>query len=103
MRAPEDLLVPKEGTLKCRRCKQWLAPMYGSLKQEQASHALSPRGIRLALERIADASANSYFECYECAAKRRVRKIIFWLILGSLAGIALLYGEVRAGRLKLPW
>lgn len=95
--------ISEEETFRCRSCKQWLAPMYGSVKVQEPFHALSPRGIRMAIEQIADGKANSYFECYECEKKRRTKKAIFWVLLGVIAGAALLYGEIRAGRLQAPW
>ena len=95
-------LLSEEETWRCRSCKQWLAPMHGALKTRAPFHALSPRGIRQAIEQIADERAHACFECHDCAKSRRTRKIVFWLLLGGLAGAALVYGEIQSGRWQWP-
>lgn len=61
----------------CRKCRQFLSPPHGALRQESIE-GFTPRSIRLLAERVADDESGTYFECYDCEAKRKRRKLIFY-------------------------
>lgn len=70
--------------------------MYGTMREPDAAPLFSPRGIRLAAEAAAGKD-NSYFECLECAAKRKRRRLYLYGGLAALVGLSILTREFVGG------
>jgi hypothetical protein len=74
---------------RCRSCRERFDPIYGQVKRETADTVFSPNSVRRNVDALVDGEAGTYFECYECEAKRKRRR--YWLYGGLAVLVALAY------------
>jgi len=53
------------------------------------------------VDKLAGDDSRSYFECYECEAKRRRKRLVFYALLAGLVLIALLVRALSSGEFNL--
>ena len=53
------------------------------------------------VDKLAGDDSRSYFECYECEAKRRRKRLVFYALLAGLVLIALLVRAISSGEFHL--
>jgi hypothetical protein len=80
----------------CRSCSQWLAPMYGAVRQSRAGTFFSPGSVRLLVDAAAGRQ-HTYFECYDCQGKKKRRRLYVYGALSLLIGMAIAVREFVVG------
>jgi hypothetical protein len=83
----------------CRFCGQLLGPIYGRVKCYPVNGLFSPSGIRRLADSLAGDRSGTYFECYECEARRNRKRLIFWGLLAALVVGAHLFRHFSASDL----
>jgi hypothetical protein len=85
----------------CRFCGELLGPLHGAVKAYPAGTIAGT--ARAIADRLSGDEGRTYFECYNCEAKRRHRRVVFYSILGGLILLALLLSALNSGALRVPW
>jgi hypothetical protein len=84
-------LLSQQNLRLCRYCGELLGPIYGSVKRYRLG-AFTTSQIRGMVDDLAaDDYTSLYFECYECEAKNRRKRIILSAVLALLLAGAALY------------
>lgn len=94
----EELLARLNGK-RCRVCGEQFEPIYGRVKRE-SPQPFSARSVRVAVEGMVDEEAGTYFECFECEAKIRRRRLWLWSLLAGLVLLAVLARVLLTGELS---